>query len=286
MVRRRIAEDPISRLAIWARRVALFALVTAILGTLIVRSGFLELQPALATVAGAMVLAVIAILLALGAFVVIWIEGLGGGGSALLALVIGLGLIAYPAYLATKAYRLPAINDISTDTDNPPKLEALARVRPRTGSNPIDYPGAVFAKKQEAAYPDVEPLMLTVPPQVAFETVYGLMTRRKWLIVEARRPLPGRREGHIEAVARTPIMGFRDDIVVRLRADGDGTRVDMRSASRYGTHDFGTNAARIVAFLVEVDAAVDALPETKREPEPEPRRETPPPQPRRAPARR
>jgi uncharacterized protein (DUF1499 family) len=286
MVRRRIAEDPISRLAIWARRVALFALVTAILGTLIVRLDLLELQPALATVAGAMLLAVVAILLAIGALGVIWVEGLGGAGSAFAAIFISLGLIAYPAYLAAKAYRLPTINDITTDPDDPPKLEALARVRPRTGSNPIDYPGAAFAEKQHSAYPDVEPLLLSVPPQVAFDAVYAVIAKRKWLIVEARRPQRGGREGHIEAVARTPIMAFRDDIVVRLRADGDGTRVDMRSASRYGKHDFGANAARIVALLDDVDAAVDALPETKREPEPEPRRETPPPQPSKRPAKR
>lgn len=286
MVRRRIAEDPISRLAIWSRRVALFALVSAILGTIIVRTGFLEIVPALATVAGALALAVVAILLAIAALVVIWREGLGGGASAFGAIAIGLALIAYPAYLAGKAYRLPAINDITTDTEDPPQLEALARVRPRTGSNPIDYPGAAFAQQQHAAYPDVEPLLLTVPPQVAFEAVYSVLAKRKWRIVEARRPLPGRREGHIEAVARTPIMGFRDDVVLRLRADSDGTRLDMRSASRYGRHDLGTNAARILAFLDDVDAAVDALPEPRQTPEPEARPTPPAQEPRRAPARR
>jgi uncharacterized protein (DUF1499 family) len=286
MARRRIAEDPISRLAVWARRLALFALVTAILGTLIVRTGFLEIEPALATVAGALLLAVIAILFALGALAMIWKDGLAGTGSALGAIVLGIGLIAYPGYLASKAWHLPMINDITTDSNDPPKLEALARVRPRRGANPVDYPGAATAELQHAAYPDVEPLLLAVSPQVAYEVVYGVIAKRKWLIVEARRPLPGRRDGHIEAVARTPIMGFRDDVVVRLRVDGEGTRVDVRSASRYGLHDFGTNAARIVSFLEDVDAAVDALPETRRA-EPEPPPAAPRAQePKRSPARR
>ena len=112
MARRRIAEDPISRLAVWARRLALFALVTAILGTLIVRTGFLEIEPALATVACALLLAVIAILFALGALAMIWKDGLAGTGSALGAIVLGIGLIAYPGYLASKAWHLPMINRI------------------------------------------------------------------------------------------------------------------------------------------------------------------------------
>ena len=68
-------------------------------------------------------------------------------------------------------------------------------------------------------------------------------------------PTPARRDGVIEAVARTPIMGFRDDVVIRVRRDGDGARVDVRSASRYGRHDFGTNAARIRSLLEDIDDA-------------------------------
>ena len=71
------------------------------------------------------------------------------------------------------------------------------------------------------------------------------MTKRKWRVVDARAPLAGRRDGRIEAVARTAIMGFRDDVVIRIRPDPDGARIDIRSTSRYGRHDFGTNAARV-----------------------------------------
>ena len=48
-------------------------------------------------------------------------------------------------------------------------------------------------------------------------------------------------------------MGFRDDVVVRIRAVGQGARVDVRSASRYGRHDFGANAARVKALLDDID---------------------------------
>ena len=282
MARRRITEIPRSQLAVWARRLALFALVAAILGTLIVRANLLEIVPALATVAGALALAGAAVLLAVGALVVIWKDGLDGLGSALTGMAVGLGLLAYPGYLASQAYRLPAINDITTDPADPPRLEALARVRPRQG-NPATYPGAAVAAAQTAAYPDIEPLLLSAAPLAVYEAAYAVITKRKWRIVEARQPLPRprRRDGHIEAVARTPIMGFRDDVVVRIRAEQDGARVDVRSASRYGWHDLGTNAARVASLLEEIEAAVDALPPARRSPEP-PAQDEPSPRPPRA----
>jgi len=279
MVHRRITEEPKSRLAVWASRLALFALAAAVLSTLIVRSDLLEIVPALTTIAAALALAGTAIILAVGGLIVIWREGLDGVGAAVAAMFIGFALLAYPAYLGSKAYRLPAINDITTDPTDPPRLEALARVR-RQGSNPAAYPGAAVAAQQAEAYPDIEPLSLSASPLVVYETVYRLITKQKWRIVESRRPLPGRRDGHIEAVARTPIMGFRDDIVVRIRPERDGARVDIRSASRYGKHDLGTNAARVASLLEEIDTAIDALPPASRSPEP-PAQEAPRPSRRR-----
>src|SRR5690348_7163534 len=125
MVRRRLAIQPTSRLAIWARRSAFFALIATVLSIVIVRSGLLEIMPSLATFAAAQVLAVFAILLAFAAFVVIWKDGIEGGGAAFVAFVIGLALVAYPAYLGIKAYRLPMINDITTDPSEPPRFEVV-----------------------------------------------------------------------------------------------------------------------------------------------------------------
>ena len=96
MVRRYVHSEPTSRLAIWARRVAGFAFLAALLAVIIVRSGLLEIQPALATFAGALAIAVVALLLALAAFAVIWMEGLAGMGAALSAMAISLALLAYP----------------------------------------------------------------------------------------------------------------------------------------------------------------------------------------------
>jgi uncharacterized protein (DUF1499 family) len=255
---RRLKADPVSRLAVWSLRIALFSIAVVLLGIVIVRSGILEIVPSLAAFGGGLLLAAIAIFFAFAAFVVIWREGLQGLGMAVGAMFIGLAILAYPSWFAVKAYRLPAIYDITTDPIDPPKFEAVARLRPRE-ANPILYAGLRAAELQRAAYPDVEPLVVSATPQVAYEAAVAVITKLKWRIVDARAPLSGRRDGRIEAVARTPILGFRDDVVLRIRQDADGARVDIRSTSRYGRHDFGTNAKRIVSLSEAIDTAVDAI---------------------------
>src|SRR6185295_11084519 len=106
---RRFQADPTSRLAVWARRVAGFAVAVLLLGILIVRSGILEIIPSLAAFGAGLLLAAVAILLAFGAFIVIWREGHAGFGMAITALLVGVAILAYPAYLGAKAYRLPSI---------------------------------------------------------------------------------------------------------------------------------------------------------------------------------
>jgi uncharacterized protein (DUF1499 family) len=269
-VRRRLAVEPFSQLAIWARRFASFSVATALLSIIILRSGLLEIVPALATFAGALILALVAILLALAALVVIWRQGLRGTGYAVTALGLGLLLLAYPGYLSAKAYKLPAVADITTDPLDPPRFEAIARLRTRE-ANPVQYAGLRAAELQRSAYPDIEPLEVAATPQIAFQGAYSVMEKRRWRIVDARAPETGRREGRIEAVARTPVMGFRDDVVLRVRTTPDGARIDVRSASRYGYHDFGTNASRVSALLTDINDAVDVLleKENKKEKKPE-----------------
>jgi uncharacterized protein (DUF1499 family) len=250
MIRRRFADEPVSRLAIWARRCAFFALAATVLSILIVRSGILEIVPALATFAGALVFALVGMVLAFGAFIVIWREGIRGMGHAFAAIGIGLGLIAYPAYLGVRAYQLPMINDISTDALDPPRFDVLARLRPRGTS---EYAGLYAAEQQRKAYPDIEPLSVNANPRAAYDAAMAVIAKRKWRVVVERPPQPPRRDGVIEAVARTPIMGFREDVALRIRRDDDGARIDVRSASRYGSHDFGGNASRIKSLLDDID---------------------------------
>jgi hypothetical protein len=290
MVRRRIAEEPISRLAIWSRRLAWFSLVATIVAVIIVRSGALDIVPGLSTLAGALLLAVVAILLAFGAGIFIWRDGLGGLRQAVTAVLIGLALIAYPGYLALRAYQLPEIYDVSTDPIDPPQFDAIARLRPRD-ANPIAYEGLYAAELQHAAYSDVEPEDTTAMPQDAFDAAMKVIVKRKWRVVDARPPreaAPARisdsratqdttaRDGIIEAVARSLILGFREDVVVRIRPTSDGTRIDVRSASRYGRNDFGSNAARVRDLISDIDDILTA-PQEETTPEKKPARPAQPP---------
>jgi uncharacterized protein (DUF1499 family) len=257
-------SEPVSALAIWARRLAVFSLVATLVSIIIVRFGFLEMKPALATFFGALALAGLSILVAFAAFAAIWQNGSRGMSLILLALVLDALILAYPAYLGLQYRKLPAIHDITTDAIDPPKFDALARLRASDGANTAVYAGLYSAEQQRAAYPDIETVQLDAPVQTAYDVTLNIITRRKWRIVDARAPQLPRREGRIEAVAQTPIMGFREDVAVRVLPDGDGSRVDIRSSSRYFESDLGSNAARVTKLIDDINNAVDNAPAPKK----------------------
>ena len=161
-------------------------------------------------------------------------------------LVIGLGIAYFPWQWIQAARSVPAINDITTDTDNPPAFVALIAAR-AGAAVPSAYPGGETAAKQRQGYPDLRPLELPVPPAIAFARALDAARSMGWH-VEAADAATGR----IEATATTPWFGFRDDVVVRVAPAPMGTRIDVRSASRVGKSDLGTNAKRIRAYLAKL----------------------------------
>jgi uncharacterized protein (DUF1499 family) len=255
ITRLRPLEVPPSRLAIWACRLAVFSLAVAVLAVVIQRADWLEIAPVLVTFAAALAMSALAIVLAFASFISLWNNGGPGVLQAIMAVLIGAGLLAYPGYLAYRAHKLPAITDVTTDPSDPPRFEVVARLRPADRNL---YPGAAAASLQKGAWPDIEPLEVSISAKAAYDGAIAVITKRKWRIVDSRPPSPGR-DGHIEAIARTPIMGFRDDVTVRIRSTSDGARIDVRSASRYGSTDFGSNAERVLALLDDIDGA--AMPE-------------------------
>jgi hypothetical protein len=252
-------SEPVSGLASWARNLAVFSVVAVLVSIIIVRFGFLEMKPALATFFGALALAGLSILLGLAAFVAIWQNGSRGMSRILLAFLIDAVVLAYPAYLGLQYRKLPAIHDITTDPIDPPRFEALARLRAGDGANTAVYAGLYSAEQQRSAYPDIETVELEVPVQRAYEITLQIVTKRKWLVIDERPPQPPpRRIGRIEAVARTPIMGFREDVSIRVTPDGDDdSRVDIRSSSRYFESDLGSNAARVTKLIDDINNAAD-----------------------------
>jgi uncharacterized protein (DUF1499 family) len=250
-------SEPVSSLATWARNLAVFSVVAVVGSILIVRFGFLEIKPALATFFGALACAGLSILVGLAAFAAIWQNGSRGMSLILLVLLIDVVVLSYPAYLALQYRKLPAIHDITTDPIDPPRFEALARLRTGDGANTAVYAGLYSAEQQRLYYPDIETVELDVPVERAYEVAAALVAKRKWTVIDERAPQLPRRIGRIEAVARTPIMGFREDVSIRVTPDGEGSRVDIRSSSRYFESDLGSNAARVTKLIEDINNAVD-----------------------------
>jgi uncharacterized protein (DUF1499 family) len=190
--------------------------------------------------------------LSAGAFLRIWTEGRRGIGKAVLGLVLAGLVLGYPAYFVFRGITLPAINDITTDIENPPAFSrSQAALEARGGRIPPDPP-AEDRSKQRDAYPQVAPLTLDLPPEDAYEIVRKAAQNRGWTIVESARPGGRIGLGRLDAIDYTFLLRLPDDVTVRLRPRADGTRIDVRSTSRIGHHDLGTNARRIRRFLDEV----------------------------------
>lgn len=248
-------SEPYSRLAVWARRLALLSLIAVPSSVIVLRLDMMNIELGLAIFAAALALAAFAILLGLAAFVSIWREGLRGAGHAVLGIFIGLMLLAYPGYLAAQAYRLPALADISTDPADPPFIEP--RRLPATMLALI--PASLSAADQPpGASAGIKPLVVAVPAKTAYDTALASVKRNRWHIITTQEPKGPQGEGHIEVEARTPILGLREDIVIRIRSTNEESRIDMRSASRLGFHDLGGNARRIETFFAEMNGSIDA----------------------------
>jgi uncharacterized protein (DUF1499 family) len=167
----------------------------------------------------------------------------GARAKGLLAVVVGLATVAVPWLWQRTARSVPPIHDITTDTEDPPRFVAVL-ARRGSDANAADYAGAAIATQQKGAYPELTGLVLAEPPAAAFARVRAALARLGLEEVAAEEA-----EGRIEATDTTPWFGFKDDVVVRLRPQGAGTRVDVRSLSRVGRSDLGTNAKRIRRIL-------------------------------------
>jgi uncharacterized protein (DUF1499 family) len=135
----------------------------------------------------------------------------------------------------------------------PPRFTALAKQRVE-GSNGATYP-ARFGELQQKAYPDLRTFVIDRPVEETFELVEETAARLRWKVVVSDAPVGKTGKGGLlEATDQTMIMGFTDDIVVRVEGNLNRSRIDVRSASRYGSFDLGQNATRVRRFLAELKA--------------------------------
>ena len=166
---------------------------------------------------------------------------------AAVAVATAFGIVSVPWRMLRAARALPPIHDITTDTNDPPAFVALHDRRPGA-INPVEYGGPAVAAQQHAGYPDIASVILNVSATQALERAATVAHQLGWTIVVLDTVA-----GRMESSDRTPWFGFTDDQVVRVRPTPAGSRVDIRSLSRVGGSDVGTNARRIRAFLAAIE---------------------------------
>ncbi len=168
---------------------------------------------------------------------------------SIFGLVIGILVFAAPWCYWRTAQKVPPIHDITTDWENPPRFVSILPLR-KNAPNPAEYGGPKIAEKQLEAYPDLAPAIFSLPADKVFQRALAATQKMGWKMV-ATNPA----EGRIEATDTTFFFGFKDDIVIRVAPADHGSRVDIRSVSRVGRSDVGTNAKRIRKFLKELKEA-------------------------------
>jgi uncharacterized protein (DUF1499 family) len=246
-----LAAEPIARAALWSRRLAVFGTMLAAIGLGLVRFGAMDVvdvSAGLAVLGAGFCFACGAVLMWGAALLDIWRTGRRGARIAWLGLFLAAGLLAYPGWLAAKAVRLPLLADVTTDIVDPPGFSRSARaLAQRGGYVPVDPPPGTRAA-QHRAYPDIQPIVLDLEVDDTFDMVLATLADLGWKVVDETRPGGRAGLGHIDAVVRSRILGLPDDVTIRVQPLASQTRVDVRSASRYGRHDFGSNADRIRSF--------------------------------------
>ncbi len=161
-------------------------------------------------------------------------------GTALAAV-----MVVFLGVQVAGARGVPPIHDITTDTADPPQFDAAVKLRGEGPDiNTLVYDAQKLPPLQQAAYPNVVPLDVAVPPAKALDATVAALGALGFEVVNADRDAL-----RVEAVATSFWFGFKDDVVVRIRPAEAGARIDVRSVSRVGVGDSGANAKRIVKIL-------------------------------------
>jgi len=240
---------------LWARRMALFFVQLLILTVLLHRFGTLATPAAMNLLAVSIGGLFLSILVAVIGLIRIWFGGQIGAAQAFTGIAIALLGLALPLYYLSNFFLLPRLNDIETTPRQPMQFKQLAAMRP-TDANRIEQPDLAAAEVQEKAYPDIRPMELERSATETFDIVHEAVKRLGWNVVLNEPPVedgPGR----IEATTRTMIMGYTDDVLVRVTGDDARAFIDVRSVSRYGMHDLGANAHHIRTLFAEVQSALE-----------------------------
>jgi len=249
-------ERRTTRAAGWARRTAVFSAVLLACVWIGHHFGLVEHLAYLWVLAIVALLAAAALIFAAFAFSRLWQYGDLGGRDLTVGALVALLILAPYGVAAYRVAIYPPLRDISTDQDDPPPLATAAERTPEMNALAAPTPGE--RRLQDENYPLVSGRRYALPFDAVVDAVEVVLQRRGWQLA-APVPAADAAQGTlvISARARSFVLELPVDVAIRISSDDDTTLVDMRSASRYGRHDLGDNAARIVDFLTELDQQIN-----------------------------
>ncbi|GMR16474.1 MAG: DUF1499 domain-containing protein [Gammaproteobacteria bacterium] len=234
-----IVKQPLYKPAMIGFSLIILAILTAMTGPIGSRLGWWDFDAAVLILKWSAYTALAASVLCLSG---LWIARPGTRRRGFIYSLLGL-FIVIPMILFLQSWKdakktLPPIQDITTNTENPPSFWYAPNSR--------IYGGIGVAVLQQKAYPDIEPLLLSVPIDKAYDLVVKVIRGKGWQLYPANKE-----DMHIEATETTFWFGFSDDVTIHITAtENGGSQIDMRSASRFGGGgDGGTNARRIRSFF-------------------------------------
>lgn len=284
---------PISHSAYAARRIALAALLLFVLATLGHRFGPLRTPDFVALLLLSAAIAGAAVPLALFGLMRLWQKGAEGGVASAQGLLYAAVPIAVVAMGAFPYLTQPALYEVTTDVEEPPPFLAAADYDQEwlAGREPIAvagrrsqaaaYPGLTGRRYEGAldrVLEGVEAAALSarivLVKQEGDEPDLAETEEESAVPIPQNVPVPLQRPGDrplppdlasieeivspaedllVQGETRTLVLGLPFDLVIRLREDEETTSVDIRVASRYGSHDLGLSAQIAEDFLDRLD---------------------------------
>ncbi|WP_019223708.1 DUF1499 domain-containing protein [Bartonella rattaustraliani] len=247
----------ISRAAVWSPRFGGLAFFILLFSIILQRFSVIDVADFIILIAISSFCIAVSLFLALKALYSLWVYGALGGIKAFKGIIYSLITATPLMFFFGLWFSLPALHDISTDTQNPP---AFFRATRPHDALPLKSVLTEQASLQMSQWPEISGRRYDGSPDHISQSVLNVLAAYGWPVV-AQREFKGKENAlYIETIAKTFYLGFISDIVIRLTNEGDTTFVDMRSASRYLPRDLGTNAAFIIDFMNALDTDIASFP--------------------------